>query len=141
MLASAGATTVVDIKTAYLTNVHGSGSRSDPATTTAYLRPDMGYKYGDVLDCSACHDPHGSVNGYALQQNVTSTNGDKTIGGVTVAKTPSGGYDLRFFCGACHVFDPATHDSMAGTSTVSFPTDCTACHRHVETDGSASSNL
>jgi predicted CXXCH cytochrome family protein len=132
VLASGGATSVIDIKTAYQTNVHGFGSASNSTTTTAYLRPDMGYQYGDVLECRSCHDPHGTMNNYALQNNVVSANGQKTINGVVVAPVPTGGYDLRFFCGTCHVFDSATHDPMAKTSTLTFPTNCTRCHRHMK---------
>jgi predicted CXXCH cytochrome family protein len=140
VLASGAATTVADIKDAYAINVHGQGQRSGAATTTAFLRPDMGYRYGDVLECSSCHDPHGTANNYALLQNVKSADGGKTISGVVVAPVPGGGYDLRFFCGTCHVWDSSTHDSMAGTSTVSFPTDCTTCHKHIN-GSTPSSNL
>jgi hypothetical protein len=122
-------------------NVHGFGTPSDQSTVTAFLRPDMGYAYGDVLECRSCHDPHGTVNNYALQQNVSSANGLKTISGVVVAPAPGGGYDLRFFCNTCHLFDPATHDSMAGTSTVPFPSNCTACHRHIKGDSTPSKGL
>jgi predicted CXXCH cytochrome family protein len=130
VLASGGATTVADIKDDYDVNVHGLGTPSSGTTVTAYLRSDMGYRYGDVLQCRSCHDSHGSVNNFALQQTVISADGDTTMTGVAVAKVPSGGYDLRYFCGTCHLFDPSTHDSMAETSTVTFPTDCTSCHRH-----------
>jgi hypothetical protein len=141
VLASGAATTVADIKTAYETNVHGFGLGSDPSTTTALLRPDMGYQYGDVLDCHSCHDPHGTANKLALRQDVTSSNGLKIVNGVAVAPVPSGGYDLRFFCSACHLFDSATHDSAAGTSTVTFPTNCTSCHRHIGADALPSDRL
>ena len=141
MLASGAATTVTDIEAAYQVNVHGFGAESDPDNTTAYLRPDMGYEYDTVLECRSCHDPHGSANNFTLLQNVSSADGTKVIEGVVVAKVPTGGYDLRFFCGACHAFDSATHDvaSMANTSTVTFPMDCTACHSHMETDGTTPS--
>ena len=121
--------------------MHGFGAESDPDNTTAYLRPDMGYEYDTVLECRSCHDPHGSANNFTLLQNVSSADGTKVIEGVVVAKVPTGGYDLRFFCGTCHAFDPATHDvaSMANTSTVTFPMDCTACHSHMETDGTTPS--
>jgi len=143
VLAESAATTVTDIQTAYSLNVHGFGAASGPTTTTAYLRPDMGYTYNTVLECRSCHDPHGTMNNYALQQNVVSASGNKTISGVAVAKVPGGGYDLRFFCNTCHLFDSATHDlpSMANTSTTTFPMNCTACHRHVRTNGLPSTRL
>jgi predicted CXXCH cytochrome family protein len=141
VLASGAATSVANIKDAYQVNVHGFGQRSGSTTTTAYLRPDMGYQYGDVLECRSCHDPHGTTNNYALQQTVRSATGLKSINGVTVAPVAGGGYDLRFFCNTCHLFDSATHDSIAGTSTVTFPTNCTACHRHIRANGTPSSNL
>jgi predicted CXXCH cytochrome family protein len=141
--AESSATTVTDIKLAYDVNVHGLGQQSGPTTTTAYLRPDMGYAYGDVLECRACHDPHGTVNNFALRQDVVSASGNKTINGVVVAKVPGGGYDFRFFCNTCHLFDSATHDlpSMAGTDTTTFPMNCMACHRHVRTNGIPSTRL
>jgi predicted CXXCH cytochrome family protein len=143
VLAESAATTVTDIQGAYSLNVHGFGTASGPTTTTAYLRPDMGYTYNTVLECRSCHDPHGTMNNYALQQNVVSASGNKTVSGVVVAKVPGGGYDLRFFCSTCHLFDSATHDlsSMANTSTTTFPMDCTACHRHVRTNGLPSTRL
>jgi hypothetical protein len=97
----------------------------------------MGYTYSTTLECRACHDAHGTLNNYALQQNVVSASGNKTISGVLVAKFTkldgTTGYDMRFFCSTCHLWDSATHDvaSMANTSTVGFPMDCTACHRHM----------
>ncbi|NTU70587.1 MAG: hypothetical protein HGB10_01995 [Coriobacteriia bacterium] len=139
VLGSNGATTVPDIENSYQTNVHGFGSRSDGTTTTAYLRQDMGYQYGDVLECRACHDPHGTVNNYALQQNIKSASGLKTVNGVMVVKAPTG-YDVRFFCNSCHLFDSQTHDAIAGTSTVTFPMNCTTCHRHIKA-GVPSPNL
>jgi hypothetical protein len=139
VLASAGATTVADIELAYQSNVHGAAAENTSATTNAFLRPDMGYRYDTELACDACHDPHASVNAFALRQDVSSAVGSKVVKGVVVAPVPGGGYDLRFFCNTCHVFDPATHDvaSMANTSTVNFPTDCTAagCHRHMNEAG------
>jgi predicted CXXCH cytochrome family protein len=141
VLGSGAATSVVNIRDAYEVNVHGFGQRSGSTTTTAHLRPDMGYQYGDVLECRSCHDPHGATNSYTLQQTIKSASGLKSANGVVIAPAPGGGYDLRFFCSACHVFDPATHDSIAETSTVGFPTDCTACHRHIRNDGDSSSNL
>jgi hypothetical protein len=137
VLASGAATSVTDIQLAYQRNVHGFGAESGSATTTANLRPGMGYSYDTVLQCGACHDPHGSVNNFALRQNVTSADGSKVIKGIVVAPVPGGGYDLRFFCNTCHIFDPATHESLSGTSTVNFPTDCTAsgCHRHMDETG------
>ena len=137
VLASGAATTVADIELAYQRNVHGFGAETTSATTNANLRPDMGYTYDTVLECGACHDPHGSVNNYALRPNVASADGERVIKNVVVAPVPGGGYDLRFFCNTCHVFDSAVHESLSGTSTVSFPTDCTAagCHRHMNEAG------
>jgi predicted CXXCH cytochrome family protein len=139
VLASGAATSVADIGLAYNLNIHGAAAEITSATTNAFLRPSMGYRYDTELQCDACHDPHASVNSFALRQDVSSADGSRVIKGVVVAPVPGGGYDLRFFCNTCHVFDPATHDiaSMANTSTVNFPTDCTAagCHRHMNEAG------
>ena len=143
-------TTVPDIKDAYNTNVHGFGAKSGLTTTTAFLRPDMGYSADAVLDCSACHESHGSVNDFALKQDVSSVDGKATENGLIVYEIPAGsitatspvGHDLRFFCSSCHLFDPATHDPMAGTDTTQIgKTDCTRCHRHIRANGTPSHNL
>jgi predicted CXXCH cytochrome family protein len=140
VLGSNATTKVADIQTAFSVNVHGFGSQSGATTTTAYLRPDMGYTYGTVLECRSCHDPHGTANSYALQQNVTSADGDKTISGVVITRASGGGYDTRFFCNTCHIFDSTSHDLRSGASTGSFPTNCTTCHRHIKS-GVPSPNL
>ena len=134
VLASGGATVTADIKAAYQTNIHGFGVGDEGRVERieTYLRADMDYTANMTLECRTCHDPHGTLNDFALVQNVKSASGDKTVNGVVVAPVPDGGgYDLRFFCSSCHVFQSATHDSMAGTSTASFPMDCTACHSHI----------
>ncbi len=150
VLGQSGATTLTDIKSAYDVNVHGSGVATDSTTTNDYLRTDMGYSAGDSLDCTACHDTHGSSNNFALRQSVVSASRDTTISGVLVYKIPAGsitptspvGYDLRFFCSTCHKFDPETHDPLAGTDTTQFgKTDCTTCHSHVDAGGSPSTGL
>jgi predicted CXXCH cytochrome family protein len=149
VLASGGTTLVADIQTAYANNYHGYGvaaTEAKVATITAFLRPDMGYTANTTLECRSCHDPHGTMNNYALQQNVVSASGDKTVSGLTVAKVPGGGYDLRFFCASCHVWDAASHTqlALADTSTIDFtqfPIDCTQCHRHLKADGTPSRDL
>ena len=144
-----GTTTVTDMKSAYDVNVHGYADASDPTTTTDFLRPDMGYSAGDTLDCTACHDPHGTSNNFSLLTKIKSADGTKTVSGVLVYKIPAGsitsaspvGYDTRFFCSTCHLFDPATHDPMAGTDTTVFgKTDCNSCHSHVKS-GAPSTGL
>jgi predicted CXXCH cytochrome family protein len=150
VLGSGGATRVVDIQAAYNMNVHGFGVASDPSIATAYLRSDMGYMVGDVLDCTVCHDAHGSSNDFALNANISSASANKTVSAMLVYRIPAGsitasspvGYDTRFFCSSCHLFDPATHDPMAGTNTTQFgKTDCTSCHSHVGAGGAPSSGL
>jgi len=140
---ASGGTTTTDIEHAYATNVHGGAPSADTTNTNAHLRPDMGYTAGKVLECSVCHDPHGSINNFTLRQNVVSVGATMTVGGLLVAKAPDGGYDLRFFCQSCHMWSSAVHDivSMANTSTVSFPMDCTACHRHLDLSGEPTSTL
>jgi hypothetical protein len=101
----------------------------------------MGYKAGDSLDCKACHDPHGTMNNWALKTTIVSADGNKRIDGIPVFEIPAGsitptspvGYDYRFWCAACHVFDPATHDAMAPGSDTSVmgTSDCNECHHHM----------
>jgi predicted CXXCH cytochrome family protein len=136
VLARNAATSTLDLKTLYQTNVHGYGARSDGTTTTAFLRPDMGYKYGDVLECRACHDPHGTANGDAIQTDIVSASGDRTIRGVLTARLGGGVKDFRFFCNTCHMWDSASHDARVlavrsvVVDTTVFPTNCSACHSH-----------
>jgi len=130
VLARNSVTTAYDMKTYYAANVHGFSQQSDGTTTSAYLRPDMGYKYGDVLQCRVCHEPHGAANSNGIRSDINSESGDKTISGVVTVRINGGGKDFRFFCNTCHVWDSATHDAMAGTSTVGFPMNCAACHTH-----------
>lgn len=140
VLASGAATTVPDIEAAYSTNVHGFGVPSDVTTAQAFLRPDMGYTTDTTLQCRACHDPHGTTNSYTLNTAAKSADGNTTVDGLLVFKIPAGsltptspvGYDLRFYCNSCHLFDPATHDPMAGTDTTVFPNDCHRCHQHLD---------
>jgi predicted CXXCH cytochrome family protein len=133
--APSNVTTTSDIQTAYQVNQHGFGSRN-PATTTANLRPDMGYGYGDVLECRSCHDPHGTANDNAILETVKSANGSKSISGVLTYRISGGGKDFRFFCTACHVWDSASHDARASsitgvpTDTGTFPANCKKCHGH-----------
>jgi predicted CXXCH cytochrome family protein len=141
VLGSGSATTLTNIDAAYAVNVHGLGTRSDPTTTTAHLRVDMAYTADMVLECSSCHDPHGSMNNFALRQNVSSAGATMTVGGLLVAEAPGGGYDVRFFCSSCHILNPAAHMNLATPVDFSlFPMDCTQCHRH-ETGGVGSTEL
>jgi predicted CXXCH cytochrome family protein len=136
-----GSTTLADIETAYDFDVHGSADASDPARATAYLRPDTGFSAGASLDCAVCHDPHGTANNFTLRTTVVSASGSMSVSGLAVYKIPEGsitptspvGYDTRYFCSACHLFDPSTHDPLAGQDVdtrVLGATDCTSCHRH-----------
>jgi predicted CXXCH cytochrome family protein len=145
--ASGGATTVPDIEEAYNVNRHGFGLATDPVAAQAYLRPDMGYTTNSVLECRSCHDPHGTTNAYTLNSTVSSADGSRKIEGLLVYKIPAGslsptspvGYDLRFYCNACHIFNPTTHDPKAGTDTTAFPNDCHSCHQHMNEDRTAGS--
>jgi predicted CXXCH cytochrome family protein len=141
VLGTGGTTVAANIQLAYDTNVHGYGTPTDTVTTQAHLRPDMGYGVGAVLKCESCHETHGSSNRYGLKTTVVSANGAESVSGLLVYRTPSGGHDMRFFCNACHVWDPATHDSLAGTSTAQFPVDCTRCHTHLNADGTGCDEL
>jgi len=134
ILARGGETTTCDIQTAYETNIHGAGASID-TSADAFLRADMGYVTDTVLDCSACHDPHGTSNNYALKDSVTSADGQMTESGLSVYRIPAGGYDTRFFCASCHIITPEAHTLAAPASGVDlnqFPIDCTSCHRHIK---------
>jgi predicted CXXCH cytochrome family protein len=140
VLGEEATTTAVDIEAAYNLNVHGFATSSNPTTATAMLRTDMGYAVGDTLDCTACHDSHGTTNDFSLLSEVKSQDGESSVSGLLVYRIPAGtitptspvGYDLRFFCSSCHVYDVKSHDERALTDTTEFgKTDCTSCHSHV----------
>jgi len=84
-----------------------------------------------------------------LNSDVTSADGSHTVEGVLVARIPAGsisstspvGYDFRFFCASCHVWDAADHDLRASSDTTSFPTDCSGCHSHMSADGEPGTGL
>jgi hypothetical protein len=111
----------------YASSPHGGGSGS------AGLDPTMGYGAGDVLTCDVCHDSHGSPNPFLLKTSVKSKDGSKTKGGlfvVTIAdpQNPAkNGYDLRFFCNACH-------DAGEMGNSSPLPSDCVDCHPHNSTN-------
>jgi predicted CXXCH cytochrome family protein len=134
VLARNGVNYTTDIKTAYQTSIHGFASSADPAVATSHLRADMGYKYGDILECRACHDPHGTPNRTAINSRVPSADGSKIVGGLLVASA-TGIRDYRFFCTACHTWDSADHDPRATLAagvpvdTTVFPVNCAACHK------------
>jgi len=126
-LGSGGTTVTADIKTAYSdSNRHGAVT-GDPS----FLRAEMGFFAGDVLECSACHEPHGAANTHNLRGDVSSADGGYTQRGLIVYDIPEsqgGGHDLRYFCKACHDMPDAEHPSL---DISTFPVDCTACHRHI----------
>ncbi len=104
----------VDAGTKTLTNIGASYSTSFHAQ----------------LDCTVCHDSHGSINSYSLKTATTSTSGTAKTGllvytwkyqdnGQTVQ-----GVDARFFCNTCHGPNNTHIESK------SFPTDCFTCHKH-----------
>lgn len=137
-----GATVAPDVASTWGMSPHGAGVGSNPTTTTANLRPEMGFSYGDQLECRSCHQHHGSANMHMIRQDIRSADGDVTFNGIACVRIPAGalgpnspeGHDLRFMCGTCHVFNPLSHDERAGIeapdSTAQFPYDCTTCHNH-----------
>ena len=109
----------------------------------------MGYVADSELDCTACHDTHGSTNPYTLKTDVKSLNGETSVSGSMVLRIPAGalapgspeGYDYRYFCATCHKYDPKTHDPIAGVDVdtrVLGQTDCASCHKHRLSTGETS---
>jgi len=135
-LGDGGTASTIDIAQYWDMDWHGPRA-GNPST----LRADMGYSSGDPLACDACHDPHGSANTFGLAESVESADGETTVHGLLVYPIPEGGYDMRFFCGACHDINDATHPGGTGGSgpggggsvdLTQFPVDCTSssCHSH-----------
>lgn len=137
-----GVTSLEDIASTWDTSPHGATPGSSITTTTANLRPEMGYSYNDELGCRSCHQQHGSANSHMLRQDISSASGELRRNGIAVIRIPAGalgpgspeGHDFRFLCNTCHTFNPASHDARAGivapASTAQFPYDCSGCHRH-----------
>ena len=120
---SSGTQTLTNIKQTFLSEQHGEGV----ASSTLVMDPSMGWQRGDVVPCSACHEPHGTPNGWNLRSTVYSKDGTRKKEGLMVLKLPDGGYDFRYFCNGCH-----GRNHMGNRK--SWPTDCMSgnCHKHGE---------
>lgn len=117
---TSGTETLINIKNTYQKDQHGYGI----ASTQVILDPAMGYARGDVLICTACHEPHGTQNNYNLRTTVNSKDGTKSKDGLMVYKIADGKYDFRYFCNGCH-----GRNHMGNKKP--WPTDCTSsCHTH-----------
>lgn len=116
---TSGSQNLINISNAWQTDAHGNGVGS----SNVILDPAMGYSRGDVLDCTTCHEPHGSPNADTLKTTVTSKDGTVQKSGLLVYKIADGQYDMRYFCNACH-----GQQNMGNQQR--WPTDCTSCHKH-----------
>lgn len=122
---TSGNQALVNIQEAYHL---GADSRADQhgeglASSNVVLDPAMGWQRGDVLPCSACHEPHGTPNAYNLRSTVISKDGAQRKDGLLVLKLPGGGADARNFCNACH-----GRQQMGNQQP--WPADCLSCHKH-----------
>lgn len=137
-LGAGGATTLPDIARSYLAtdsaettlSPHGVGDSSYDldGTPERYVRDSMGYQVGDVLTCETCHEQHGGANAFALRGSISSKDGSIVQRGLLVIKLPNDeGYDMRFFCSACHVMKASEHPTGPLSAQ---PMDCTGCHSH-----------
>lgn len=115
-------TALVNIRATYSADAHGA------ATGAPTLRSGYGWAKGDILPCTACHDPgHGTSNLFQLRTTVYSKDGTTPIpsdgGSTTVAVTNNNIADKNvngyYFCNTCHT------GSMGGAKT-----NCFACHYH-----------
>lgn len=124
-LGPGGSDSVADIASVWSTNFHGGGGSVSPQ-----LDPAMGFSAGDELECKTCHDPHGSVNRFALLESIPASGSPAVAQDLAVAPAGSG-WDLRFFCDACHDLTPATHTAA---DISGWPVNCTAsgCHTHAQ---------
>ncbi|MDT8442300.1 MAG: CxxxxCH/CxxCH domain-containing protein, partial [Desulfuromonadales bacterium] len=85
-----------------------------------------------VLDCAACHDPHGSSNIYMVK-----TDSSNFAGTVAFAdKTGTDSYDeddtvnTDDICATCHIYPTVTHNTRTNEGVRhNEGTDCFTCHR------------
>lgn len=143
----AGAETLDDIEDYWVNyNRHGRIDGQSPQLTI-----EMGYSPSVELMCTACHEPHGTVNDYNLRSDIPtggpSGSGDGGAARFGVLAYPvhtdtdgvADGYDLRFLCFNCHDLQGMNstnedHYKTGGSSknVWEFPVNCTdgSCHSH-----------
>lgn len=130
-----GAQNITNIKDTFSSNdKHGSidGQPKNLDSSMGYDNASTAPNY--VMDCTVCHEPHGTANGYNLRTELKSLDGTKTKRGLLAytwkynsGGTITTGSDARFFCNGCH-----GRKHMGNNK--SFPTDCfsggSGCHSH-----------
>lgn len=112
-------------------DAHGEGD-GEPQS----LDISMGYDNSSeapnyVMDCSVCHEPHGTPNNSNLRTVIKSVDATKTKEGLLTYQweyqNSNGetvrGVDARFFCKSCHT-------SSNHVESQNFPRDCFSCHKH-----------
>jgi hypothetical protein len=108
---------------------HGNKTRNDSSMTPEWGDLITPYKVGGVyqltnyvLNCTDCHEPHGSPNEFLLRKTVNGTN----------TSTIAGNGQWYYWCQTCHIL--TTHQFINPTFNC-FQGG--ACHRH----NSGSANL
>lgn len=112
------------VRTAWL----GADEHGTVKGTTAILKSGYGWARGDVVPCTACHDPgHGTTSLFQLRGTVYAKDGVTPVpadaGCTSIAVTSLATTDRSqngwCFCNTCHT------GSMGGTKT-----NCFSCHYH-----------
>jgi len=84
---------------------------------------------GHSLDCSACHDPHGSGNLYMIRSNIKGTD-------ISFKDDQVDLVNLTSNWGLCQVCHTQTNHYRGGVAeTNHFTSGCLGCHRHNSAGG------
>jgi predicted CXXCH cytochrome family protein len=99
-------------------NALGTGSRPT-FDATATLKPPYFYGMGP-LQCTECHDPHGSRNVYHLKETINGKSGLRVT-----TREGSDWENVQNWCTACHTIEPHPW----------WGNNCIGCHYHGRTTG------
>ncbi len=109
-------------------DLDGKGWLMDPYQTNE----GVFFKTNYVLNCTDCHEPHGSPNEFLLRTTVNGVQVNVNNGG-PIGGTASGCW--YNFCTACHGLNTNTieHDPSQGCPRLPLNATCYDCHRHCGT--------
>jgi hypothetical protein len=109
-------------------DLDGKGWLNDPYQTN----DGIFFRTNYVLNCTDCHEPHGSPNEFLLRTTVNGVQVNVNNGG-PIGGTRSGCW--YNFCTACHGLNTNSieHDPSQGCPRLPLNATCYDCHRHCGT--------